>query len=129
MFCKYTGALYQSLSTESLHWLPLVISRFPSITIVYFTFSISMFLCKDNAGTILKPLLISNDKSAPMAIDHSKTQSLYYSQLKLLVPLFLDKHHIIKFLRYRPLLIKLFLFFACISFSFNMNNSLFKDHP
>ena len=62
-------------------------------------------------------------------MSHSKTQSLYYSQLKLLVPLFLDKHHIIKFLRYRPLLIKLFLFFAWISFYFNMNNSLFKDHP
>ena len=29
---------------ESLHWLPLVITRFPSITIVYFTFPMAHFI-------------------------------------------------------------------------------------
>ena len=43
-YCKVLQILLCIVSVsqcwEALHWLPLVISRFPSITIVYFTFPI-----------------------------------------------------------------------------------------
>ena len=37
-----------------------------------YTLAILKFLCKENAGAILKPLLISNEWSAPMAIEKIK---------------------------------------------------------
>ena len=48
LYCKVLQILLCIVSVsqcwEALHWLPLVISRFPSITIVYFTFPIWIHL-------------------------------------------------------------------------------------